>query len=800
MADDFIMTIDSDTEDVSKPIAGSSARKTTNDDTALNPDFVFDVSGDPYIDALAPPSDLLDLVKAGSKPVSYAFVHLPLGSFDVSQQPISVDDIIERRRLKAKRKRDDDSDDEDEEESLEDAELGGFDWGEQSGGESSEEADGDDEPSDSDRGPEDDSASEVDDDEGSSQDHSSDDASDESSDDDESEPETQAELDRKAAFFESDSGPSEQHASFLSMNLSRPIVKAITSLGYNKPTPIQSATVPVALLGKDVVGNAVTGSGKTAAFIIPMLERLLYRERGKNAAATRCLVLVPTRELGVQCFDVGTKLAAHTDVTFCLVVGGLSVKAQEVSLRNRPDVVIATPGRLIDHIRNSPSFTLDALDILVLDEADRMLSDGFADELTEIIKSCPTSRQTMLFSATMTDSVDELVRLSLNKPVRLFVDPKRTTARGLVQEFVRVRAGKESERPGLLAALCKRNFKNNVIVFLRSKKLAHQMRIVFTLLGLRCEELHGDLTQEQRLRSLQLFRDGAVDYLMATDLAARGLDIKGVETVINYDMPNQLAQYLHRVGRTARAGKKGRSVTLVGEADRKMLKAAIKHSAGEDQVRHRIVPAEIVSKWVSKLDSLKSEVSEVMQEEKEEKQFRQAEMEVKKGQNMIEHEAEIYSRPARTWFQTGKEKSNAAALGKQQHEALESSKKRAASTQEEPKPKRDKFAGLSRRVKRRKLAREEDEALGNAKAMGAAIRSAKKAARPSKIGLPETRPSKGKKSKDGKSARKKEKSRPAGGFDKDLGQKAARSEGIRAKKSDKIGGMGKKGGKRKSGK
>jgi ATP-dependent RNA helicase DDX27 len=209
-----------------------------------------------------------------------------------------------------------------------------------------------------------------------------------------------------------------------------------------------------------------------------------------------------------------------------------------------------------------------------------MLSDGFADELAEIIKSCPISRQTMLFSATMTDSVDELVKMSLNKPVRLFVDPKRSTASGLVQEFVRVRAGKENERPAILAALCKKTFKNKVIIFLRSKKLAHQMRIVFSLLGMKCEELHGDLTQEQvpffsyilsrdgkqlnqnllikRLKALHAFREGSVDYLMATDLASRGLDIKGVETVINYDMPTQLAQYLHRVGRTARAGRRGR--------------------------------------------------------------------------------------------------------------------------------------------------------------------------------------------------------------------------------------------------
>jgi len=338
---------------------------------------------------------------------------------------------------------------------------------------------------------------------------------DDSSAESDSDKETQAERERKAAYFDSEVSTSITHKdSFLSMNISRPILKALAGLGFNTPTPIQASTIPVALLGKDVVGNAVTGSGKTAAFIIPMIERLLYREKGKKAAATRCLVLVPTRELAVQCFEVGTKLSMYTDIRFCLIVGmktlpsnmleltslhpgGLSLKSQEATLRTRPDVVIATPGRLIDHIRNSPSFSLDALDVLVLDEADRMLSEGFSDELSEIIKSCPQSRQTMLFSATMTDSVDELVRVSLNKPVRLFVDPKRTTASGLVQEFVRVRAGKEAERSAMLITLCKRTFKNRAIVFVRSKKLAHQMRVVFGLLGMKCEELHGDLSQEQ---------------------------------------------------------------------------------------------------------------------------------------------------------------------------------------------------------------------------------------------------------------------------------------------------------------
>ncbi|CAA7261381.1 unnamed protein product [Cyclocybe aegerita] len=691
-----------------------------------------------------------------------------LAEIHTRPDPISVDEIIARRRLNSKRKREEESEDESEgEEDESDAKDG-----EELGSELDEE----DPLATSDEGSE-----EGEEEEGSSGEDNEDAEDKDDDSDEEVEEETQAEKDRKAAFFDSESGPAASHDSFLTMNLSRPILKALTTLGFSKPTPIQAATIPVALLGKDVVGNAVTGSGKTAAFIIPMLERLLYREKGKKAAATRCVILVPTRELGVQCYDVGTKLATHTDIRLSLLVGGLSLKSQEADLRTRPDIVIATPGRLIDHIRNSPSFDLDAVDVLVLDEADRMLDDGFADELSEIIKSCPKSRQTMLFSATMTDSVDELVKMSLNRPVRLFVDPKRSTARGLVQEFVRVKAGKENERSALLVSLCKRTFKNKVIIFLRSKRLAHQMRIVFGLVGMKCEELHGDLTQEQRLKALHAFREGTVDYLMATDLASRGLDIKGVETVINYDMPSQPAQYLHRVGRTARAGKKGRSVSLVGEADRKMLKAAIKHSSGEDQVRHRIVPSEVLQTWVQKLEGLTVEIAEILKEEKEERHLRQAEMELKKGQNMIEHEAEIFSRPARTWFQTGKEKQKAEELSKRLHET--GGKKTAPKGVDTTKPKRDKLSGLSRRAKRRRMTTEDDKEANDSKALNAAIRSAKKAFRPQKIGVSERRNSKPTKKKRKTLGRP---SKSGSTFEGDMGKGPKAREGIRSRKGDTV--------------
>ncbi|TKY84733.1 hypothetical protein EX895_005813 [Sporisorium graminicola] len=598
--------------------------------------------------------------------------------------------------------------------------------------------------------------------------------------DDDSDSETEQEKAKKAAFFadepattsSSKKASADAEASFGAFSLSRPVLRALSSLSFHKPTPIQSRTIPIALAGKDIVAGAVTGSGKTAAFMIPTIERLTWRAKGRaQEAKSRVLILAPTRELAIQCYSVGKSIAKFTDIRFCLCVGGLSVKSQEAELKLRPEVVIATPGRLIDHVRNSASFTLDDIEILVMDEADRMLEDGFADELNEIVKSCPKgARQTMLFSATMTDDVEQLVRLSLKRPVRLFVDPKRTTAKKLIQEFVRVRGsgtggvagadglvgvgeeastsassavtGKRSEdaqRPALLLALCTRTFTSQVIIFVRSKKLAHQLKIVFGLLGLSAGELHGDLSQEQRIDALTDFRDGKVDFLLATDLASRGLDIKGVQTVINYDMPGQFEAYLHRVGRTARAGRNGRAVTLVGEADRRMLKLAIKKSSAE-QIKHRIIPAAVASRMLETLEELKPEVDAVLREEKEEKALRIAEMELKKGENMAAHADEIFSRPKRTWFQTGADKDKAALVGKVQYEAtMEAGKK--------GKEGRDKYAGLSRKKRRSKMMREEidrerKEASSSGGAMTASgssmhagIRAAKKAQRPTKLGV-----------------------------------------------------------------
>ncbi|KAF2843669.1 DEAD-domain-containing protein [Patellaria atrata CBS 101060] len=591
---------------------------------------------------------------------------------------VDIDEIIARRRRKNKKVDGDDEEDPDDVEVddtfagfEEDDELlaeDGFGMGAAGDDDDSDVTDGNEEAGGSDDEDIEDGDASDDDSVASPVAHPDDFASDASFEVDDREDPVEAE--RRAAFF----APEEKldihkeqitktAGSFQSMSLSRPILKGLAAVGFTAPTPIQAKTIPVALLGKDVVGGAVTGSGKTGAFIIPILERLLYRP--KKIATTRVVILMPTRELAVQCFNVAKKLASFTDITFAQIVGGFSLREQEQVLKSRPDVVIATPGRFIDHMRNSASFAVETLEILVLDEADRMLEDGFADELNEILTTIPKSRQTMLFSATMTDSVDKLIRAGLNRPVRLMVDAKKQTVSGLVQEFVRIRPGKEDKKLAYLMYLCEHVYTERVIVFFRQKKEAHRVRIIFGLCGLKAAELHGSMSQEQRIQSVESFRSGAANYLLATDLASRGLDIKGVSTVLNYGAPQTHEIYLHRVGRTARAGRTGRSCTIASEPDRKVVKAAVKAARAQGaKIVSRIPPSEDIDAWQKKLESFDEEIDDILKEEKEEKALSQAEREVKRGENIVTHETEIMSRPRRTWFESEKEKQKAKDAGR----------------------------------------------------------------------------------------------------------------------------------------
>lgn len=445
----------------------------------------------------------------------------------------------------------------------------------------------------------------------------------------------------------------QEMTTFDQLRLSRPLLKALSEMGFTKPTPVQMNTIPPALKGRDICASAITGSGKTAAFILPILERLLYRNA--SARCTRVLILMPTRELAVQCHSVITNLAKYTNgITAALITGGMNAKKQEMDLRAIPDIIVATPGRVLDHVLNTRSFDLGDVEILVLDEADRLLELGFMEQLTQVVKSCPPSRQTLLFSATMTAKVDDLATLSLKNPARLSVDPMFQVARKLTQEFVRVRSGTERDKESLLLSLCTRTFKSKVIIFCTHKKTAHRLKIIFSLAELNAVELHGDLTQEQRFDSLETFRDGKADFMIASDVASRGLDVIGVDTVINYELPMHLSSYVHRVGRTARAGRSGRAVSLVTEEDRRLFKMIVKNS--HDSVKQRVVPPKSLLGWREKLEGWTETVKQVLGEEAEDRLLRMAEMEANKASNLIMHHDEIMARPKKSWFQNADQK------------------------------------------------------------------------------------------------------------------------------------------------
>jgi ATP-dependent RNA helicase RhlE len=362
----------------------------------------------------------------------------------------------------------------------------------------------------------------------------------------------------------------EFHLPFTSLQLHPTLLKGIKELGFVRPTPIQVEAVPPALAGRDVLACAMTGSGKTAAFVLPILQRLIGKPRG----TTRALVITPTRELAAQILEDVNDLAMHTPVTAASIFGGVGMGPQEHAFRSGTDILIATPGRLLDHFR-LPYARLPGLEVLVLDEADRMLDMGFLPEIRKILRHLPPRRQTLFFSATMPEPILALTRDMLRDPVSINIGRRSAPAVGITQAIYLVA---QELKPALMLALLQRGDMQEALVFTRTKHRANRLAKYLVDHGIQAERIHGNRSQAQRTQALAGFKAGTYRVLVATDIAARGIDIEALGHVVNFDVPNVPEDYIHRVGRTARADAVGDAFTFVApdeEDDLKRIERAV---------------------------------------------------------------------------------------------------------------------------------------------------------------------------------------------------------------------------------
>ncbi len=362
--------------------------------------------------------------------------------------------------------------------------------------------------------------------------------------------------------------------SFSTLSLHPSLQHGLKDLGFARPTPIQGEAIPPALEGKDVLACAMTGSGKTYAFLLPILHQLMSKSRGH----TRALVLTPTRELAAQILESLNDVATHTPLTGAAVFGGVGMGPQEHAFRSGVDVLIATPGRLLDHFR-APYAKLEHLEFLVLDEADRMLDMGFLPEIKKILRHLPSKkRQTLFFSATMPPPIAALSQEMLNKPVTLNLQRQAAPAKGITQAVYPV---SQDLKSALLVALLKRGDMPQALVFTRTKHRANRLASQLVTAGIKAERIHGNRSQSQRTQALAGFKDGSYQVLVATDIAARGIDVEALGHVVNFDVPVAAEDYIHRVGRTARAEATGEAFTFVSpeeEGELKLIERAIKRT------------------------------------------------------------------------------------------------------------------------------------------------------------------------------------------------------------------------------
>ena len=342
---------------------------------------------------------------------------------------------------------------------------------------------------------------------------------------------------------------------FNTFGLDARLLQGVADLGFTRATPIQEQTIPAGLAGRDLLAAAMTGSGKTAAFLLPILHRLLAKPRG----TTRVLVLTPTRELAAQILEHFELLAKHTNLTGASVFGGVAMGPQERAFKSGVDILVATPGRLLDHLQTAYA-RLDKLEMLVLDEADRMLDMGFLPDVRRVLARLPKERQTLFFSATMPNEIQRLSKEMLKDPIAFNIERKAAPATGITQTVYPV---SQQVKGALLVELLKRDTIGNVIVFTRTKHRTNRLSEYLEKQGVPNARMHGNRSQAQRTDALAAFKDGRIRVLCATDIVARGIDVEQLEHVVNFDVPHMPEDYIHRVGRTARADAVGEAFTFV---------------------------------------------------------------------------------------------------------------------------------------------------------------------------------------------------------------------------------------------
>lgn len=351
--------------------------------------------------------------------------------------------------------------------------------------------------------------------------------------------------------------------SFQDFGLADPISRALKEENYLTPTPIQAQTIPIALTGRDVVGIAQTGTGKTASFALPILHRLFQQRTKPQPKHCRVLVLSPTRELSGQILESFNAYGRHMRLTSALAIGGVPMGRQVRSLMQGVEVMVATPGRLLDLVQGN-ALKLNQVEYLVLDEADRMLDMGFINDIRKIVSKLPKTRQTLFFSATMPKDIADLAEQMLRDPARVAVTPVASTVDRIVQRVIQV---DHSAKPALLAQLLKQEPVNRALIFTRTKHGADKVVKGLVKAGIPADAIHGNKSQNHRERVLAAFRTGQIRTLVATDIAARGIDVDGISHVLNFDLPNIPETYVHRIGRTARAGAEGVAISLCAGAD-----------------------------------------------------------------------------------------------------------------------------------------------------------------------------------------------------------------------------------------